>query len=226
MERGQGRDAILLIHGGPGSLNWPGDHPLLKVDKLLGPGRDIVSIEYSGSIGGGIDLTKRLGERGIAAISQDMDAVVAWLDRRQYRRVYIVASSFGGVPALVALERHRSRFHSAFFFAPLLRLPEPEEHDDRGPFDSIMADTQMSFERALLGGESGRERFKKELDALVKRAPLRASDHFYFAALDPASKAADLPAGTAATHRIVPSTIHMTIFAHDDAWREIEERIR
>jgi pimeloyl-ACP methyl ester carboxylesterase len=220
------RDAVLNIHGGPASSIFPGDHPLLQVGRLLTPGRDIVSIEYSGSIGGGSELTRRLGERGLAALAEDMGAVVRWLDRRKYRRVFIVASSFGGIPALVALDRHRSRFAAAFFFAPVLRWPEPEEHVYKGPFDSAMPDTQLAFERALLGGKAGRARFRDELAALVARAPLGPSDRFYFAERDPASRAADLPAGTAAAHEIVPRTLHMTVFADPEAWGEIERKVR
>jgi hypothetical protein len=38
--------------------------------------------------------------------------------------------------------------------------------------------------------------------------------------------AAHLPKGTAATHEIVPRTIHMSIMATPEAWRAIEDRIR
>lgn len=223
---GAARDAVILMPGGPGGSTSPGDRPLLHIDRLLSPDRDIISIGYAGSIGGGRQLTDRLGERGIAALDEDMDAVVRWLNRREYRRVFIVATSFGGIPALVALDRHRGRFAATFLFAPVLRWPEPEEHVDRGRFDSVMADTQMSFEQALLGGVLGRERFKRQLASLVARAPLAATDHFYFAERDPTSSAADLPVGTAARHQVVNGTIHMTIFAAQDAWRDIEEKVQ
>jgi pimeloyl-ACP methyl ester carboxylesterase len=224
--KGSSKDAILHFHGGPGASSADSDFRLSQLAALLEPTRDIVSVEYSGSIGGGSALTRRLGDRGIASLREDSDAIVRWLNRRNYRRVFIVASSFGSVPALVALEQHRQRFPAAFFFAPLLRLPEPQEHADRGKFDSVSGDTQLSYERALLGGRAGRERFKAELAALVKRAPLRASDHFYFAERDPVSRPSDLPPGTAATHEVMPRTNHMVIFAVPEAWRAIEEQIR
>jgi hypothetical protein len=126
----------------------------------------------------------------------------------------------------VALDRHRSRFSAAFLFAPLLRLPEPQEHADRGKFDSVAADTQLSYERALLGGNAGRERFKAQLAALLKRDPLRAIDHVYFAERDPVSRPSDLPPGTAATHEVVPRTNYAVIFAVPAAWRALEERMR
>lgn len=223
---GPSRDAILDFHGGPGGTNAGSGFHLLQLGALLKPGRDVVSVEYSGSIGGGSGLTRRLGERGLAAVEEDMDSVVRWLDRRGYRRVFIVATSFGGVPALVALERHGSRFPAAFFFAPLLRLPEPRDHVDRGKFDSVGADTQLAYERALLGGVVGRERFKAQLAALVKRAPLRESDRFYFAERDPVSRPSDLPAGTAAKQEVLPGTNHAVILASPDAWRAIEEQMR
>lgn len=223
---GPPRDAILYFHGGPGASGADPDYQLSQLGALLKPGRDIVAVEYSGSLGGGSELTRRLGQRGLAALEEDSDAVVQWLDRRGYRRVFIVATSFGGVPALVTLDRHRARFPAAFLFAPLLRLPDPEEHADRGKFDSVSADTQLNFERALLGGADGRERFKAQLAALIKRVPLHASDRFYFAERDPVSRPSDLPPGTAARHEVVPRTNHAVIFAVPAAWRAIEEQIR
>jgi pimeloyl-ACP methyl ester carboxylesterase len=226
LDDGPPRDAILFFGGGPGASQADRDHSLLQIDRLLKPGRDIVSVEYSGGVGGGSELTRRLGEHGIAALEQDVDSVVRWLDRRRYRRVFIVAVSFGGVPALVALDRHRDRFPAAFFFAPLLKLPDPEEHVNRGKFDSVFADTQLNYERALFGGTAGRERFRAELPALVRRADLRPSDHFYFAQLDPVSRPADLPSGTAAMHDVIPATNHAAILASPEALRAIEEQIR
>jgi pimeloyl-ACP methyl ester carboxylesterase len=226
VDDGPPRDAILYFHGGPGTSLADKDFQLSQLGSLLKRGRDVVEIEYSGSVGGGSALTRRLGERGMAAFEEDSDAVVRWLDRRHYRRVFIVATSFGGPPALVALDRHRSRFPAAFFFAPLLRLPEPAEHVDRGRFDSVNSDTQLNYERALLGGAVGRERFKAELAALVQRVKLRASDHFYFAERDPVSRLSDLPPGTAATNEVIAHTNHIIIFAVPETWRAIEERIK
>lgn len=219
-------DIILYFHGGPGVSGASSDFRLSQLGALLKSGRDVVAVEYSGSVGGGDALTLRLGERGIAALEEDIDSIVRWIGRRGYRRVFIVGSSFGGVPALVALDRHRSRFSAAFLFAPMLRLPEPEAHADRGRFDSVAADTQLSYERALLGGADGRERFKAQLAAIVKRDPLRATDHVYFAERDPVSRPSDLPPGTAAAHEVIPRTNHAVIFAVPEAWRAIEERMR
>jgi pimeloyl-ACP methyl ester carboxylesterase len=226
MADGPPRDAILYFHGGPGGSGADSDFQLLQFGSLLSPARDILAIEYSGSVGGGAALTRRLGERGLGALEQDVDSIISWLDRKGYRRVFIVGTSFGGVPALVALDRHRARFSAAFLFAPLLRLVEPEEHSNRGKFDSVSPDTQLSYERAMLGGAAGRERFKVELAALVERVPLRATDHFYFAERDPVSRPSDLPAGRAAAHEVVPRTNHAVIMAVPAVWRAVEEQMR
>jgi pimeloyl-ACP methyl ester carboxylesterase len=223
---GSPRDAILYFHGGPGGSHATSDYQLLQLGSLLSSARDIVAIEYSGSVGGGGALTRRLGEQGLAALEQDMDAIVRWLDRKGYRRVFIVGGSFGGVPALVALDRHRARFSAAFLFAPLLKLPDPADHSNRGRFDSVSPDTQLSYERAMLGGDAGRERFKLQLAALVKRVPLRATDHFYFAERDPVSRSSDLPPGSAATFEVVPRTNHAVIMAVPAIWKAIEEQMR
>jgi hypothetical protein len=47
------RDAILYFHGGPGASSAGSDYRLAQLGALLKSGRDIVTVEYSGSIGGG-----------------------------------------------------------------------------------------------------------------------------------------------------------------------------
>lgn len=189
------RDAILYFHGGPGkTARDPAD---AEPRRLLAPGRDVISVDYTGSQGGGLDLTRRLAWIGIPAIEEDLDATVRWLRRQRYRRVFVVGVSFGGVPAMVAASRYPDFFSSIFFVTPLLRYRHPQEWaavgtSMRGP---VMPDTQLARDHAYYGGPAGRIRFAAQLQALVAGARLGQAHHFYFGAADPVSKPEDLPRG-------------------------------
>ena len=150
----RGRDALVSFNGGPTASLADHYMPTSKL-RMLAPERDLISIDYSGSVGGGLSLTRRLTDRGLKAIEQDVEAIVKWLDRQGYRRIFLEGGSFGGVPATIALSRHRSRFAGAFMPVPLLRLKDPREWADRGDLHRTDPTGQREFEEAIFGGGRG-----------------------------------------------------------------------
>lgn len=220
------RDAVLYFRGGPGGTladdNWN-----LHALKLLRPNRDIIAVEYSGSLGGGNRLTRRLAKDGMDALRQDVDRVASWLTKRKYRKVYLLAGSFGGVPAMVALARHRPLFSDSFLIAPVLKLQDPERWTKRGGgLRSVSADTQLAYELASFGGLEGRKQFANALYFAVAEAKLGENDHLYFGELDDISKRDHLPNGTKPKIVVFPRTGHAVLGARSELWRDIEDHMK
>lgn len=215
----RGRDAIVSFNGGPTASLAEHYMPLPKL-RLLAPERDLIAIDYSGSVGGGLPLTRRLTEHGLKAIEEDVEAVVKWLDRRGYRRIFLVGGSFGGVPATIALSRFPSKFAGSFMPVPLLRLREPKEWADRGHLHRTDPTGQRAFEAAIFGGAAGRARFAEDLGRLVAQAPYRAADHFVFSRHDLTSQPGDLPPGHKATVRVTGGP-HGGVASHDAYFEEV-----
>jgi pimeloyl-ACP methyl ester carboxylesterase len=214
-----GRDAIVSFNGGPTASHADHYMPVRKL-RMLASDRDLIAIDYAGSVGGGLLLTQRLTRHGLKAIEQDVEAVVKWLDRRGYRRIFLEGSSFGGIPATIALSRHPSKFAAAFMPAPLLRLKPPEEWADRGDRHRTDSTGQLAFEHAIFGGAAGRDRFAADLSRLVALAPFRTTDHFVFSRGDLTSQPGDLPAGHNARVRITGGP-HGAVASHDAYLEEV-----
>lgn len=214
----RGRDALVSFNGGPtASL---ADRYMSSKLRMLAPERDLIAIDYSGSVGGGSSLTRRLTDRGLKAIEEDVEALVKWLDRQGYRRIFLEGNSFGGVPATIALARHPSRFTAAFMAVPLLRLKDPRQWTDRGDLTRIDPIGQIAFEEAIFGGAAGRARFAEDLSKLVAQAPFRAADHFIFSRGDLTSQPGDLPPGHKATVRVTGGP-HGAVASHDAYFEEV-----
>jgi pimeloyl-ACP methyl ester carboxylesterase len=218
-----GRGATIYFHGGPGAAMAETPLPL-PVRRLVSPNHDVITIEYSGSLGGGEALVRRLADGGVAAIEEDVDALRNWLDRQNYGQISVIGSSFGAVPALAAVARHRNRIAHAFFVAPALRLLDPASWAATGtsPWGAVNPATQMAREDAYFRGASGRVRFASDLQALLTRTPLTSSDSFYFGDVDPVSRPEHLPEASQARRHVYPRTSHVAIMARSDLWQDIE----
>lgn len=214
------RDLVLYFHGGPGASFADGYFPL-PVEKLLTPGRDVVGVEYAGSIGGGIELTRRLARQGMKALELDVDSIFRWARKQRYQRIFILGSSFGGIPSLLAVKRHREVVAASFLVAPALRLQDPSAWASHGSgLAPVGTNTQLAYEEAYLGRRGGRERFARAMAELVRSAPLGLNDHFYFAELDPMSRPEHLPASLS-PRIILPRTVHAASLARDEVWNDI-----
>lgn len=218
---GPARDLVIVFDGGPtASLSdnylWP------QLSRLMGRDRDVLAVDYAGSVGGGLALTSRLTTRGMAAISEDVDAVLAWLSRQRYRRVYLDGGSFGAVPAMLALSRARQRFTAAIFTVPLLKLRDPTEWTQRRPFQTVSSSGQRGFEEAVFGGKAGRASFQNDLSRLVASTPFAARDLFVFGEYDRTSTASDLPRQTNSKVVTLRGGHHTTVIAREDYWRHVE----
>lgn len=220
------RDAVVTFHGGPGGTLADDTYWMPPSLKLLRPDRDIIAIEYAGSVGGGAALTKRLAKDGMNALQEDMDALAAWLVKQRYRRVFIIAGSFGSVPALIFQCRYRRLTAATFHMGPLLKLQKPAVWASTGDgLQATLAKTQLAYELASFGGGRKRERFAHELYFLIANAALTKKDHLYFGGMDDISKPEHLPITAKPAIMIFPLTGHAALGARPEIWRDIERHM-
>jgi pimeloyl-ACP methyl ester carboxylesterase len=218
-------EAVVFLHGGPAGSLVDADYLAGIVKHLLRPGRDVLGLSYSGSVGGGASLTRRLTAGGLTSIEQDVDALVAWLDRNHYRRVFLIGESFGGVPSLVALARHPDRFRAVLMIAPLLKLRDPETWVESGAFNKTSAVGQRRFEEGVFGGAAGRTRFAADLDKLLASTHFRSADRIFFGEHDLMSIPGDLPAGVKVQFRVLKGGNHATLGNRREVWEEIQAAV-
>ncbi|HEX8263507.1 MAG TPA: hypothetical protein VF547_11590 [Allosphingosinicella sp.] len=192
--RADGR-LVVWMHGGPTATLADQTVPR-EVYKLAPLGISVLAVEQSGMLGGGLELTRRLPRLGHAALVQDMRSVAGWARRSGYRRVFLIADSFGGASGVIAAVDHPDVYEHIFLRAPMLALRAPEK-SVRGRAIDILGETapspgrQREFEEIVLGG---RERFAAALKRWTARLRPSPRLSFYFGDFDPVSAADDLPA--------------------------------
>jgi hypothetical protein len=213
--RANGR-LIVYFHGGPTATLAERTVPE-EVSTFAAHGISVLNVEYSGMVGGGLALSERLPRLGFRALRQDVEAITAWVRGSGFRRVYLLADSFGGAPAVIAAVEHPGDYEHIFLRAPFLALRNPEQSVRRGQMLSRdpPADSQLEFERMVYGGARGRTRFGADLQAYVQRLRPSPRLSFYFGGIDPVSAATDLPPAFAGDRSvmILPRTAHEFVAA-------------
>lgn len=209
--RGDGR-LIVYFHGGPTATLAEATVPP-EVAAFAPFGFSVLEVEYSGMLGGGLSLSKRLSRLGLRAIQEDVDQVTSWVRRSGFRQAYLIGDSFGGTAAAIAAVEHPDAYAHIFVRIPFLALRDPDE-SVRGRIrfgsDLTPAASQLEFEEMVYGGVSGRRRFGADLQAYVQRLRPSPRLSFYFGALDSASAVTDLPAAFAGSQSVmvVPRARH------------------
>lgn len=212
---------IVFFHGGPASTVY-GEIPSNAVTEMLALGFDVLAVEYSGSAGAGQQVFARLPRGGVGALHEDIEAIKKWIAPRGYESVDTIGESFGAVPAMVALETSRKIFRSGFFISPLVSLKASAVNTQAsGVFGEASDQGQEQFERAVFSGAAGRERFRTELDRLVRNFRPSTRDVFLFGALDTKSGREDLPPLVLRTAKVaeLEKTTHEWVSAKPETWK-------
>jgi len=221
---------IVHFHGGPTATLAEKTVPQ-EVSTFAPRGISVLDVEYSGMLGGGLSLSRRLPRLGLRALRQDVEAVTRWVRRSGFRRVYILADSFGGAPGVIAALDHPDDYAHIFFRAPFLALRDPEQSVRRPRLLSTPAPppaSQLEFEQMVYGGARGRLRLGAQLQTYVQRLRPSPRLSFYFGGIDAVSAVTDLPPAFAGdpSVMIVPRTAHEFIAAdwgvRDDIFAKID----
>lgn len=164
LEKGSNSDGsrlIVFFHGGPGISYQVAERPEV-ISRLLENGYDVLSVEYSGSVGGGLRLSQQLSTEQVFGFDLDSFAIRSWLNRQRYRQVNVLAVSFGAAPAIQFRDRSADIIRRSVFVAPLLALPDPSLSAlSGGPLLMMDDKVQLQFELGVFGGFEKRAQFAR-----------------------------------------------------------------
>ena len=222
---GGGDRLVIYFHGGPTSTLAESTVPQ-EVSRFAAHGVSVLAVEYSGSVGGGLELSRRLPRLGLRALREDMGLITDWARRSGFRHRYVLADSFGGTLGVLAQAEHADAYEHFFLRVPMLALRTPEESVRRGNFGGgrVPPASQLEFEQAVYGG--ARSRFHSDLRRYVTRLRPSPKLSFYFGTLDPVSSPDDLPS----PFRGHPSLMilrgqHAYVGAARAVWRDIFDKM-
>jgi len=213
--RGAAKGVVYYFHGGPGTRSGPFGYWHV-VNNYLKRGLDVVVIDPSGSSGAGDGVAARIAAQGADAIERDAGLVAAAMrqDRAAAKPVILHAESFGAVFALSP---------AITGFGPdASLLVVPWLSSDATLQRSPPTKPQRASEALMLGERSGGF-FAWHRKALEAWAPPPRT-HVIFAAKDPLSQPADIPASAAPHLKVteLAKTSHARIYGHPGAWTAID----
>lgn len=162
----------IYFHGGPDlSMRQEGFSGTFL--RLKGSQCDLLTVEYSGSTGGGFKLSNQVRELGFRAFEADAASLRVWVASRDYQDINLLGVSFGAAPALVA----KDAFGAAaklFLLIPMTSVRAGAERsvsidDVGGPsLLGLLAGRRMSAFNAFLttffGGQTEAARFDAALE--------------------------------------------------------------
>lgn len=158
---------IVYFHGGPARTVDPHQVPR-ALRSLWLAGHDILAIEYSGSVGGGLTLSNGLATKNTFGFGEDAKALRQWLGTQEYRRVHSYAVSYGTLPALFMASSHPELFDKKVFVAPLLRHPSIITLEESQRFSKTEQGAQLEFEKGLYGSDRMRMEYISFIDNTAK----------------------------------------------------------
>lgn len=175
---------VLFYHGGPAQTSNPYDLGLEKL-ALLEDNLDILFIEYSGSVGGGIDLSKNLSSSDGFGFMKDAQALKQWLRTQRYKRVDLYAVSFGTLPALVFSKTFPNSVDRRVFVGPLLNYGQVEEiENDATLLENTIRGGQLDFEIGIFGSSKNRKEYLSFIRELTDSYLSDKDDLFVFGGSD------------------------------------------
>lgn len=219
---------IVFLHGGPASTLGYGTSRG-NIQRFLEFGWDVLAVEYSGSVGVGLDTSVRLPQGGIEELRKDMDAVAAFLVQRPAGSMPTVihGESFGAMPAIMLAGSMQDKVSGLVLVAPFLlhRPPSTWTHD--WPSGGYGPTYQEEFERAAIGVRSteGPDSFRDGQHDVLAQWQSNTPVLAIFAEHDPVSKIDDLPVSVKKQALIVQqqATTHQLISAANGTWVEIRQ---
>lgn len=219
------RGVIIYFHGGPARMSDP-YHVPKALERLFHLGYDILSVEYAGSVGGGLDLSESLSNRASFGFFENANAIRQWLQTESYDEVHTYSVSYGTLPAMVFTNNFRSLTAKRVFVAPLLNHPELELLETPNSILSVESGSQIEFEKGLYGSAAAREAYVRWV--AENSASYRASndDLFVFGEYDRLTPIESAPASILSDGKIlVVKRGHDFIVADDQTIKTIFDHI-
>jgi hypothetical protein len=130
-------------------------------------GYEVWLVSYSGSRGGGYDVSKRLANSAMRELATDGLVVARRLELHADVPVILYGTSFGALPALATDGAFKTP-HRSIYVAPFFRHRAPSEWIKSGPFSANVG-FQTMFENATFGISSADQygRFNATIEKLL-----------------------------------------------------------
>lgn len=209
---------VLYYHGGPAQSSNPIEIGLEK-RSLLADGRDILMVEYSGSVGGGLELSKNLSSDDDFGFVRDAKALEHWLRTQTYKQVDLYAVSFGTLPALVFSKAYPSAVDRRVYVAPLLGYVGAEKiGNDTSALVKTVEGGQLDFELGIFGSIEKRQQYISFIRELAASYASSRQDLFVFGGADKKTPISLAPAHIIGKASIleVENVSHDFLPAHDE----------
>jgi len=219
------RGVILYFHGGPAVASDPHIIPW-PVRELWLAGYDILAVEYSGSVGGGLSLSSGLQSKSMFGFEEDAKAVRDWLRTMDYPEVHSYAVSYGAIPAMVIVSSYPDMFKSKIFVAPLLRHPSLSVLETSERFSQVERGAQFEFERGLYGTERRRLEYISFIEILAGNYQASLDDLFVFGTHDRLTPLEAAPQSILSNAKILQvERSHAFVTADENALLEIYRHV-
>jgi pimeloyl-ACP methyl ester carboxylesterase len=174
---------VLYFHGGPAISSDVHSVPR-ELRRLFEEGYDILAVEYSGSVGGGLSLSENLATKPEFGFSEDANAIYDWVSAQEYAEVHSYSESFGTLPAMYFARKYSSFLKKRIYAAPVLKYPKTDGADKSGRFDKIERGAQFEFEKGVYGVENRRLEFIEFVSANASAYNGSKNDLFIFGQYD------------------------------------------
>ena len=175
---------VVYFHGGPAQTANP-YHLGPEKRALLDDGYDLLMVDYSGSVGGGLALSRGLQDGIASGFRRDAKAISTWLAARGYESVHLYAVSFGTLPALILATDFPEHFDKKIFVGPLLSYPGASLlGGSEDLLDQTVVGGQEDFEKGLFGGINGRKRYAAFIEQTSSAYRPDDRDLFVFGSAD------------------------------------------
>ena len=221
---GPGRKLVVEFHGGPlDSARRP--RSLTSVDHYRAMGFDVLVMEYSGSLGGGLRMSGRLRRSGGAALARDAELVRDFVRRSDYRFRVLHVESFGAAIALAAPRRDAEVYQAQVMLVPAARWLSPQAVNARGDPQQVLPRAQEAFETVAFGPRGARDDVRAWLNRQGRAWRARLPTFAYYAAHDARVSPDDLVRGPGLHVVVEPHATHEMIDEIPTVWTSIQANL-
>jgi|GEM_PF-3290137 pimeloyl-ACP methyl ester carboxylesterase len=209
------RSIIIFFGGGPTNpLTLSGAVDLFP---QLG-NQSILSMSYSGQLGGGLEMQGRLLNGG-KALSEDAEQVSQFLETRKFENITIVGASFGALPAM-ALKSRLGKRARLLLVSPIVSVGP--DQNDRAEFGETSKSGQRRFMLELFGSPGKVTDFQSWIENLYMTTAWSDKDTLHISTYDqpfPDPIAVQISKGGAHVNYV--SLPHGRVFSAKGVWGSV-----
>ena len=220
---GPGRSLAVVYRGGPlSSLAFPFNRDTVEHYRSLG--FDVLVVEYSGTVGAGLEITERLARSGGPGLEADAERVRRYVAASPYAFRVLHAESFGGVMALADPRRDAAVYQARVMLVPWTRWRRPGDWVSERLGTQISTASMVSFQTMAFGREGARGDLRRWINRKRQAWTPIIPTFAYYAPKDVQISSDDLAGVKSDKLHIVvaPKTTHGMIGMDESVWASIK----